>query len=373
MKRTLSALLGCVVMLMCLPMMAHAQPSISAEAACVVEVSTGRILYSKNGEAQLPMASTTKVMTALLAVESGRLDEVITISEEACGIEGSSVYLETGEQFQLRDLVYALMLRSGNDAATAIALALGGTVEEFVSMMNERALELGATHTHFNNPHGLPDDEHYTTAEDLALISAVAMRNEEYAEIVGTKYFEMKPDGNGTQRTLQNKNKLLWNYEGATGGKTGYTIRAGKCLVSSSKRDSLEVVCIVLNCPNMWEDSMTLMDYAHETYTLETVLEDETEICTIPVLDGMEETASIVCANGYSYPVLKNQQEKITTFSEVPQSLVAPVTQGEVIGMLYVQLDGETIETLPLTARKDIKVKPFYRKIWDWLTGWISH
>ena len=207
---------------------------ISAGGVMLMDACTHKVLYAKNAHEKLPMASTTKIMTAILAIETGKLDALVTVPKEAYGVEGSSMYLRLGEKISLRDLVYGLMLVSGNDAAVAIAINVGGSIAGFAALMNEKAKALGAQNTHFVTPNGLHDAEHYTTAYDLALIASYAMQNETFREIVGTTYYRTVT-GEIT-RTVKNKNKILWEYEGGNGVKTGYTMAAGKCLVFSAER-----------------------------------------------------------------------------------------------------------------------------------------
>lgn len=238
-------------------------PTVTAPSSgdVVIESTTGRIMSGKNYDVKLPMASTTKVVTAAIAVNSGKLDDIVTIPKEACGIEGSSIYLREGEKIALRDLVYGLMLRSGNDAATAIALYLGSSIDGFASMMNDYARDIGANNTNFVNPHGLHDDNHYTTAYDLAIMTAKALENSEFRNIVSCKNYTIESDGYET-RYIANKNKMLSMYDGAIGVKTGYTKMAGRCLVSAAERDGITAISVVLNEPNMWEKSISNLDYA---------------------------------------------------------------------------------------------------------------
>ncbi|MDE7082744.1 MAG: D-alanyl-D-alanine carboxypeptidase [Clostridia bacterium] len=234
----------------------------SAAAEIAMELSTETVLRDGNADARLPMASTTKIMTALIIVEDCNLDEVITVPDKAVGVEGSSIYLKKGEQIDIRDLLYGLMLRSGNDSATALAIHHSGSVEKFVEVMNNRAKKIGVESTNFANPSGLPDDSHYTTARDLCKIACYAMRNETFRQVVSTKTHK------GNFRTYANKNKMLYTYEGANGVKTGYTLKAGRCLVSSAERNGMDVVTVVLNCPDMYERSKAIFDYAFENFKL---------------------------------------------------------------------------------------------------------
>lgn len=237
-------------------------------AEIAMELESGTILHSKNAEARLPMASTTKIMTALIVAEDCDLSEVITVPDEAVNVEGSSIYLKKGESISVKDLLYGLMLRSGNDAACALAIHHSGSVEKFVEKMNGKAKELGADDTHFKNPSGLPDEEHYTTAKDLCNIARAAMGNKVFKEVVSTKNY------NGDFRQFLNKNKLLSSLNGANGVKTGYTQRAGRCLVSSAARENMNVICVVLNCYDMYERSADIINACFEKYSLETIRSD---------------------------------------------------------------------------------------------------
>ncbi len=234
-------------------------------AEIAVELNCGTVFTEKNADRKLPMASTTKIMTALIIAEECDLSEVITVPDEAVGIEGSSIYLKHGEQISIKDLLYGLMLRSGNDAACALAIHHSGSVEKFVKVMNAKATALDCVNTHFANPNGLPDSNHYTTARDLCNIACYAMKNPIFSEVASTKTYC------GYFRNFSNKNKLLYKLEGANGVKTGYTEKAGRCLVSSAKRGEMDVVCVVLNCYDMFERSAKIINGCFENYSLETL------------------------------------------------------------------------------------------------------
>lgn len=245
----------------------------SAEADGVAEIAMeltqGKILHQKNIDRKLPMASTTKIMTALIITEECDLDEVIAVPDQAVGVEGSSIYLKKGENISVKDLLYGLMLRSGNDSACALAIHHSGSTEKFVDKMNDRAKELGANDTNFTNPSGLPNEEHYTTARDLCNIARQAMSNPVFAEVVSTKKYE------GDNRFFTNKNKLLNTLDGANGVKTGYTQKAGRCLVSSAKRENMDVICVVLNCYDMFERSGAIIETCFKRYANEIISSDK--------------------------------------------------------------------------------------------------
>lgn len=243
-----------------------------AEADGVAEIALeqtgGTVFYEKNADRKLPMASTTKIMTALIIAEDCDLSEVITVPAAAVGVEGSSIYLKKDEQISVKDLLYGLMLRSGNDASVALAIHHSGDVESFVKKMNERANELGATDTHFCNPNGLPCEGHYTTARNLAEIARFAMNNEVFSAVVSCRNYT------GDFRNFTNKNKLLSRLDGANGVKTGYTQKAGRCLVSSAEREGLGVICVVLNCYDMFERSQEIIEDCFNKHSAELISKD---------------------------------------------------------------------------------------------------
>ena len=236
--------------------------SADSYAEIAMELTTGTVLEERNADKMLPMASTTKIMTALVIIEDCVLDEIITVPDAAVGAEGSSIYLKKDEEISVTDLLYGLMMQSGNDAAAALAIHHSGSIEKFAERMNERAMELGAKNTNFTNPSGLPDSNHYTTARDLCTIACHAMKNEIFKKIVSTKNYA------GDFKRFTNKNKMLYNYEGANGVKTGYTQKAGRCLVSSAQRDGMDVVCVVLNCPDMYGRSEKILDECFNGFKL---------------------------------------------------------------------------------------------------------
>ena len=241
-------------------------PAVSAEAACVISADRGDVLYLKNGDAVLPMASTTKIMTALVAMEMLSPEYVFQVPPEVCGIEGSSIYLAPGEKLTVRDLLYGLLLESGNDAACALATAACGNIEDFVSAMNEKAAELGLVFTHFDNPHGLSSENHRTTARELAQITYHAMKIPLFREITGTKEYVVKDENGVPLKYFFNHNKMLRTYSGTTGVKTGYTIASGRCLVTSAKRNGSEFIVVTLNDRDDFRDHARLLDHAFENY-----------------------------------------------------------------------------------------------------------
>lgn len=237
-------------------------PTISAEGAILINAEDGSVIYEKNADKRLYPASTTKIMTALISLEimdeiNAELDSEIKVPKEAVGIEGSSLYLKEGEFVTAEELLYGTMLQSGNDGATALAISLGGNMSNFVERMNKKTVELGCRETNFVNPSGLFDKDHYTTARDLALISKVAMETQAFREIVSSKNWSSDTTG----RSFTNKNKTIAEYDGATGVKIGYTKKSGRTLVASAKRGDTELIAVVLNAPNWFQDAYALLDY----------------------------------------------------------------------------------------------------------------
>ena len=292
-----------------------------AQGECVVEVSSRRILHAKNASLPLANASTTKIMTALVILEDCPLDDKVTIPAEAAGVEGSSVYLRAGEEYTVEELLYGLMLRSGNDAAVALALHHSGSIAAFAQVMNERAILLGATDSCFVNPHGLPDERHHTTARDLALISAAAMENETFRTIVSTRCY--------APRDWYNKNKLLSSYEGACGVKTGYTMQAGRCLVSAAERAGMTLVCAVLDCPPMYERSAELLDRAFADYML------------VRLTDKQEGVNGFAIDHDFSYPLTEQERTEIRIMQELVEPL--PKTAGSIAGQIRIFLANDLL------------------------------
>lgn len=285
--------------------------SINSEAYAVLECSTNRLLYSKNKDEKLPMASTTKVMTAILALEKGNLNDVVNIKKEYTGIEGTSIYLKEGEKLTLEDLLHGMMLVSGNDAAVAVAYHIGGSIEGFAKMMNEKARELGMKNTNFKNPNGLPDDEHYTTAYDFALLASYAMKNENFVKIINDKKWSMPYEGKENGRVIYNRNKLLNSYEGSNGVKTGYTKKAGKCFVFAAKRNDMQVVGVVLKSANHYIDSKNLLDMSFSNYKMEKIIEKGEYIKTLPLKNSKKGITKLTAENDIYFPLKEGEEAKV--------------------------------------------------------------
>ena len=306
----------------------NSQFSSSAQSAVVMERSSHRVLFEQNADMHLPMASTTKIVTALTVINHANLDEMVEVSPKAVGIEGSSIYLRAGEHLTVRELLYGLMLRSGNDSAVALALHVAGSIDAFAEMMNETAKNLGCVDSHFVNPHGLHDDEHYTSARDLATLTCVALANPDFQEIVATKTVRISNEGMEYDRVLLNKNKLLTNYDGADGVKTGYTKKAGRCFVGSATRDGMQVVVVVLNCGPMFEETADMLNVAFGNYALQRVI-PKNKVCGSRIENGRR--VYFICPESFAYPVKDGERVSATINLD-----------GE-IPTISAQLDGKTI------------------------------
>lgn len=347
-------------------------PSTAARAAVVMEVFSKRVLYAKNPHMRLPMASTTKIMTAIVAIEMGNLDDVVVVSPRAVGVEGSSLYLAKGERLTLEQLLYGLMLCSGNDAAVAIAEHVGGSVENFVRIMNKKAVQIGAKNTNFVNPHGLHDNMHYTTAYDLALISAYAMQNPVFRTIVSTKYKKIPWEGRSYDRILQNKNALLWNYEGANGIKTGYTKASRRCLASAALRDGMQLVCVVLDCQPWFDDSAALLDYGFANFKPYTVISKEQVMGYIPVRDGYEAQVTAICREDIVLPIKEGEEKEISVEVKLPKYLKAPVKAGTKVGYVKVTLGDEVSIRKDLYTVTDIKENTIRSNLKRIIDRWLD-
>lgn len=341
----------------------------SAKSAVLIERQSGRILLRNNENQPLPMASTTKVMTALMALEYGRLDEVVTVGKNAYGVPGTSIYLNLGEKITLRDLVYGLMLASGNDASVAIAEHIGGSVDEFCRMMTARAHELGCEQTVFINPNGLPAAGHQTTAYELALIAREAMGHELFRSIVSTQRGSIPWEGRTYDRILHNKNRLLSEYEGATGIKTGYTKAAGRCLVFGSKRDGLEVIGVVLNCGDWFEEAKRIMDQGFAEYEMFTAYGQGEQVRILPVNEGKQDTVYVCAQNTLSTPVHKGQVPTLTI--DLPEQVEAGLSSGTTVGEACLILDGEKLAATPLVVTESVAPRDYGFELERLLFQWI--
>lgn len=320
--------------------------AVSAEKAILVDGTTGRVLYEKNADTRSLIASTTKIMTALVVCENCNVLDRMKIPAEAVGIEGSSMYLEAGEVLTLQELLYGLMLSSGNDAAVALAIYCGGTVEGFAEMMNDKARVLGLTGSHFENPNGLDSPGHYSTARDLAVLAAYAMENPVFRQTVSTKTMKI---GN---RYLTNHNKLLWQVEGAEGIKTGYTRAAGRILVSSALRSGRRLICVTINDPDDWLDHAALLEDGFSQYQIQTVVSAGDRVGELDVAGGSGKVA-LLAAEDFAYALAADEQVEIV----LPGTgfVYAPVVAGAQAGNANVLVDGKSAGKIPLVYGNTIE------------------
>ena len=322
-------------------------PSLSAQSAILIDASSDLVLFEKNARIRMPMASTTKIMTAIVALESCDPLSPVTVDSRAVGIEGSSVYLKVGERLSLLDLLYCLMLASANDAAAAIAYFVAGGIDEFAARMNEKATELGLFDTHFENPHGLDSKDHYTTAYDLARLTAYALENESIAKIVSTNSHNVKSDV--AQHSLFNHNRLLRSYAGAIGVKTGFTKTSGRCLVSAAEREGMRLVCVTLKAPDDWNDHKELLDYGFEHFCALSLCKVGQSFYEIPVVSGEVGRVLCIATESLSLTATKNGTEIITVI-ECQRFLWKRPISGERIGKAVFYHDGQVIAEVTLAA-----------------------
>ncbi len=318
--------------------------STSAQSMILIERNSGRVLEEFNADKRRPMASTTKIATAITVLENcDDIDKIIKVPKEAVGIEGSSIYLEEGERLSIKDLLYGLMLQSGNDCAVALACVIAGNVSNFAIRMNNLATKVGAVNTNFTNPHGLHDDKHYTTARDLALISAYAMSNAVFREIVSTKRYEMPWADREYKRVIVNKNKILSTFDGGNGVKTGYTKKAGRCLVSSAERNGMEVIAVVLNCGPMFEECRALMEKAFNSYSLVDLSKD-IPTQTMKVLNAkIDKTELKIADEKLLYPLTDEEKKAIKYEALEVQDGCAPIKKGQENGKIRIYLENHLL------------------------------
>ena len=338
------------------------ETQLSARAATLYEPTNGEFLFQKNADQRLPMASTTKIMTALVALESTDADAEITVATEACGIEGSSLYLKPNEVLSMRELLYGLMLRSANDAAAAIAYAVGGSIEGFSQLMNTRAKQMGLTDTHFTNPHGLDAPEHYTTAKELAVIAAEALKNPLFKEIVSTYKAEITNSA-GESRLVVNHNKLLKLYDGAIGVKTGFTKKCGRCLVGAAERDGLTFISVTIDAPDDWNDHIKLFDLGFSTLEVRRIAKPGDFYYEIPIIGGDSEIIHVSNTDSLSLIMSKSAPE-ISTRVKLNRYTAAPVSAGDVMGKVEFIQNGTVISELNLYAKETVRI-PEKKKLFD--------
>lgn len=326
---------------------ARAELAVSAKAAILMHADSGRVLYEKNADEHMLIASTTKIMTAIVVLEHCELDDLVEVDSRSAGIEGSSMYLKAGESYTVEDLLYGLLLVSGNDAASALALHVADSMEEFAELMNAKAAELGMTESSFKNAHGLDEDGHYSTARDMAKLAAYCMGNEDFARIAGTVSHTVG------EQTLVNHNRLLREYNGCLGLKTGYTMAAGRTLVTCAERDGSRYVCVTLNDPDDWDDHKALYDWAFANYSFAEVIPAGLSY-EVPLISGAEMTAQAE-TEGAAYALIQNG-ESYDMELELPAFAFAPISEGERAGRAVASSDGQEIASVRIVYSEDVEV-----------------
>ena len=336
--------------------------AVSAKRACVLDTVSGRMLFQQNSNEQSLIASTTKIMTALVVCQQCNVLDRMRIPKEAVGIEGSSMYLQEGEILTIQELLYGLMLHSGNDAAVALAIYCGGTVEGFAELMNDKARQIGMMDTHFENPNGLDAPGHYSTARDLAILASYAMQNPIFSKTVSTKSITIG------QRYLHNHNKLLWQIEGADGVKTGYTRAAGRILVSSALRGGRRLVAVTINAPDDWNDHRLLLEQGFSGFTHRNIVQEGQIIGYAEIAGGDSDCVQLLAAEDFDYALAPDEEVSLL----IPGSgfVYAPVTAGAEAGYAHVCVNGKSVGKVPLTFGQTIeKIEIEEKRFWDRLIG----
>ena len=333
--------------------------SLSCRSCVLMDSDSGRVLYEKDKDNPRLIASITKIMTAILAIESDRLEEEVTVGEEVLTMYGSNIYIELGEKMKLLDMVYGLMLRSGNDAAIVIAYFIGGSEENFVKMMNDKAKEIGMTNTVFNNPHGLDEvTQNKSTAYDMALLSSYASHNETYMKIVGTKKYSVQTDKKSY--LWYNRNKLLGSYPYATGGKTGYTPSAGRTLVTNASHNNLNLTAVTLNDGNEYISHETMYNYGFENYKNYVIL-DKNKF----KVDNAYYPNQIYIKESFKYPLTEVEKENVKVLVKLTK--LDKINNNDEVGIVIVKLAGQEIYSEKVYVRVNKEKKNFFQKIWSWL------
>ncbi len=345
-----------------------------ALSACLMDADSGRVLFEKAGYEKMAMASTTKIMTLLIALEYGNMEDIVTVSDYAASMPDVQLNIRAGESYYLKDLLFSLMLESHNDVAVAIAEHIGGSVEGFASLMNGKAHALGALHTNFVTPNGLDAEEHYTTAVDLAKIASYAIQNEEFIKITNTKSHSFSDTAGKRQFTVNNKNAFLTMMDGAIGVKTGFTGRAGYCFVGAVKQDGKTLVSVVLACgwPNnktyKWADTKKLMNYGLNNFEEKTMSKEEIELPALPVTDGIKDVAETALKDFEELTMLLSKEEVFTYCYELPNILAAPVTAGSKVGTLKIMIEEECVYCCDIIAAETVPKAGYAyyaAEIWD--------
>lgn len=339
-------------------------PELTAKAAIVIEASTGKVLYEKNPDERRYPASTTKIMTLITALEHGNVEDVVSTSANAASTEGSSLWLTPGEKLKMLDMLYGIMLISGNDATVAVAEHISGSVGNFARLMTEKAHAIGAVNSNFVNSSGLPDPNHYSTARDLARITAYGYKNPLFVQIVGTRHKIIPWPGKDHARDLYNENKILTLMDGGNGVKTGYTEAAGRCLVAGAKRDNVQIITVVLDSDHMWEDSVALLEYGLKQVKTVPMFNQGDVLKTIQVNNGKAPGVQLIINENVVIPVSENDREEFKTIVDAPTKIEAPITSGQKIGKVRILYKEKEFATVDLVAANPVEKKSLFGLLW---------
>lgn len=377
MKKTILSL-G-LTLFLCLTQVTYASssvPNVKGKGAVLIEQESGRVLYAQNAYEPLPMASTTKIMTCILALEEGNQDDIVTTSKRASSAPPVKLHLKVGEKQRLGDLLYALMLQSDNDVAVAVAEHIGGSVEHFCEMMTEKAQSIGAEHTSFKTPNGLDAEGHYASAYDMALIGAYALKNPEFVKIVTTELISIPtvPIKNSERHDLQNKNRFIYAYEGSNGIKTGFTSKAGHCFIGGAIRNNMQLVAASLGAgwggrgkTQKYTDVINMMNYGYKNYEKVVLVEPQKEVATVPVDKALISEMKVSCNDKVVMPLTQTEKENVYVKTVLPTNRIAPIKEGEIVGELQVICDGVILAKVPLTAEESISKAHLLDYIKQWL------
>jgi D-alanyl-D-alanine carboxypeptidase (penicillin-binding protein 5/6) len=335
---------------------AWAEPVVTGQGAVLVDSRSGKIVFSRNGDQVLPPASLTKILTAVIALEKCKLTDVVNAGKSPTVVEPSIIGIKEGETFTMEVLLYSLLIKSANDAAVAIAEHISGSVPEFMELMNQRARDLGAVNTHFVNPNGLYEQEHYSTAKDIAIIAKRAMELPEFRKIVSTKVKIIPRADDSAVKWLQNHNKMLWRYDGANGVKTGYTKEAKQCLVASAARGQQEFIMVTLGAvgTNVWVDAQNMLDYGFANFDTFKQKEANVPVQTVEVKRSTGNVI-LVTQKDFYYTTPKGEKSVVSESIEINENIAAPVGKGQILGKMRFMLSGEDIGYVNLVAQNDVE------------------
>lgn len=325
-------------------------PSVSASSAALMVAETRELIYGKNEHEQRGMASTTKIMTALLTLECATPQKEITVTEQMAAVEGTSMGLLPGDKVTYHDLVYGMLLASGNDAANTAAMSIAGSISDFAKLMNNRAERIGMVNTNFVTPSGLDADGHYSTAYDMALLGCTAIENPDFLEACSSTQAKLCYGNEPYTRYLSNHNRLLKSFDGAVGIKTGFTQKSGRCLVSAAERDGITLVCVTLNAPNDWQDHAALLEYG---FSLVSIKELECTLPELSVFGGTVSTANVELAGSLDVATMCTDSD-ITTQVLIKPYCVAPLSKGDVVGEVRIKVNDNIVKTVPITVKNGV-------------------